>query len=177
MRTKVAAVVRRNAIALVALFVALGGVAYAGSLAPNNSVDSSAIVNGQVKSKDARDNGIKGKDVQNNGIEGKDVKNGSLALADLGPTVSGSFNLGPLAGGSCASSLEIFDVAGADDGDMWLVTPTGGAGFPEANYDLNGALTMVGIPHTGEGHIKVCNESGGQIDPDTVNYTAVLING
>ena len=184
--TKAAVFVRRNAIALAALFVALGGVAYAGSLAPNNSVDSSAIRNGQVKSADAKNNGIRGKDVKdnniegkdikNNNIEGKDVKDASLALTDLGPTVSGSFDLGPIAGGSCANSLENFGVAGADDGDMWLVTPTG-TGVPEANYDVNGALTMVGIPHGGEGHIKVCNESGSQIDPGTVTYTAVLING
>ena len=174
--TKAAGFVRRNVIALVALFVALGGVAYAGSLAPNNSVDSSAIVNGQVKSKDAKDNGIKGKDVKDNNLEGKDVKDGTLALADLGPIVSGDFDLGAIPAGDCVNSLENFVIPGADDGDMWRVTPTG-SGVPETNYDVNGDLIMLGIPHGGEGHIKVCNVSSGAINPGNVTYKAVLING
>lgn len=164
--TRLVAFVRRNAIALVALFVALGGVAYAGSLAPNNSVDSSAIVNGQVKSKDAKDDGLKG----------KDVRDASLAMEDLGPIVTGSFNLGSVAAGSCVNSQQNFVLGGADDDDMWLVTPTG-TGVPESNYDNNGELIMLGIPHGGEGHIKVCNVSSGAIDPGSVSFKAVLING
>ena len=39
-------------VAYLALFVALGGGAYAATLAPDNSVDSRAIVNGQVKRAD-----------------------------------------------------------------------------------------------------------------------------
>jgi hypothetical protein len=56
--TGFASFLRRNAIGLAALFVALGGIAYAGALAPNNSVDSSAIINGQVKSKDIADSAV-----------------------------------------------------------------------------------------------------------------------
>jgi hypothetical protein len=39
-------------IALAALFVALGGTVYATTLAPSNSVNSAAVINGQIKSAD-----------------------------------------------------------------------------------------------------------------------------
>jgi hypothetical protein len=157
--------VRRNAIALVALFVALGGVAYAGSLAPNNSVDSGAIVNNSVKSKDVKDGNL----------QGKDVKDGTLGVPDLGPVVTGSFDLGSIPGNDCVSSGENIGVAGADDQDTWLVTPVG-SGIPETNFDQAGDLFMVPITHSGEGHIKVCNNSAGAINPGSVSYRAVLIN-
>ena len=65
---------------------------------------------------------------------------------------------------------------GADDQDMMLVTPTG-TGIPETNFDTGGELVMFGIPHGGESHVKVCNVSAGAIDPGTVTYRAVLIEG
>ena len=58
-----------NVTATIALFLALGGGAYAMTL-PNNSVKSKTIKNGQVKSAD----------VQNNGVTGTDVKESSLVL-------------------------------------------------------------------------------------------------
>lgn len=55
-------------IALVALFVALGGTGYA------------ALT---ITSKDVKDNSLTGKDVRNSSITGQDVKDGSLAAADI----------------------------------------------------------------------------------------------
>ena len=52
-----------NVMATVAVFIALGGGAYAAFHLPRNSVKSKHIVNGQVKSKDVKDNGLTGTDV------------------------------------------------------------------------------------------------------------------
>ncbi len=46
--------IRHNALALVAIFIALGGVAFAVTKAPKNSVVSKSIKDGQVKPRDTR---------------------------------------------------------------------------------------------------------------------------
>jgi hypothetical protein len=62
-----------NVMASVALFVALGGVSYAA--ASKNSVISSSIKNGQVKSVD----------IANNAVTSSKIKNGNVGNKDLGP--------------------------------------------------------------------------------------------
>src|SRR5947207_13614898 len=52
-----------NVISVIALFVALGGGAYAAFHLPRNSVRSRNIVNGQVKSADVKDNSLTGADI------------------------------------------------------------------------------------------------------------------
>jgi hypothetical protein len=69
--------IRSNAVALIALFVALGG----GSAYAANTVFSTDIVNGQVKSVDVQDNGLTGIDVS--GIGSADVTDQSLTGADV----------------------------------------------------------------------------------------------
>lgn len=66
--------IRSNAIASVALFVALGGSAYAA-----DTVFSTDIVDGEVRSVDVEDNGLTGTDVASLG--GADVTNESLTGA------------------------------------------------------------------------------------------------
>jgi hypothetical protein len=66
-------------IAMIALFISLGGVSY--GLA-RNSVDSREIKNGTVSSRD----------LKNNSVTSRDVKNGSLAASDLKP---GAIPAGP----------------------------------------------------------------------------------
>lgn len=65
------------AIALLALFVALGGTAFAVS---KNSVKSKHIVNGEVKSADLKNDGIKGKDVKADTLTGDEIDESSLVL-------------------------------------------------------------------------------------------------
>jgi len=73
------------AVALLALFVSLGGVSYglaSGSISTreirNNTIRSSDIRNGQVSSRDLRDNNVRGIDIRNNSLTGLDVRNNSL---------------------------------------------------------------------------------------------------
>lgn len=66
------------AVALLALFVALGGTAYAAI-----RVGSAQIVDNSVKSRDIRNNTIKSRDIRNNTIKSRDVRNGSLRARDF----------------------------------------------------------------------------------------------
>jgi hypothetical protein len=60
---------RRNAIALVALMVALGGTAVAATVA-KNTVTSKSIKNGKVKSADVQDDGLTAIDIDEGTLEG-----------------------------------------------------------------------------------------------------------
>lgn len=60
---------RRNAIALVALSVALGGTAVAATVA-KNTVTSKSIKNGQIKSPDVKDEGLTGVDIDEGTLSG-----------------------------------------------------------------------------------------------------------
>lgn len=64
--------IRTNALGLVAIFIALGGVAWAAT-APKNSVVSKSIKNGQVKSPD----------IANGGVASADLKDGQVKPSDL----------------------------------------------------------------------------------------------
>src|ERR687886_552640 len=57
-----------NVIAVIALFVALGGAGYAAFRLPRNSVRSRNIKNGQVKSADVKDNGLTGADIDESSL-------------------------------------------------------------------------------------------------------------
>ena len=110
-------------------------------------------------------------------LSGADIADGSLAATDLGPVASGSIDAGNIAAQTC-QNFAILDLPGADDEDLLLVIPTGnGAGTPTSNFDTAGELIFLGIPHAGEGHIKVCNVSNAAIDPPAQTYRAVLIEG
>ena len=70
-------------VALIALFVALGGAAYAGVTLSNNSVRSTTIVNGQVKTVDLANSAVTNAKLKNNAVNSAKVKDGSLNAVDL----------------------------------------------------------------------------------------------
>jgi hypothetical protein len=67
-------------VALLALFVALGGVSYGVAA---NTIGSRAIKDGSVLSRDVHDGAVQGRDVQNGTLRGRDVADGSLRGADV----------------------------------------------------------------------------------------------
>ncbi len=78
-------------VALVALFVALGGTSY-------------AVATGSIDSREIRDNTVRGKDIRNDTIQGKDVANRTLGASDVAT--------GSLTGGNVRdNSLSGFDIA------------------------------------------------------------------
>ena len=75
-----------NILAGMALFVALGGTAWA---IEKNSVQSKHIVNGEVRSKDLKDNGVKPKDVKIECAAGQTLIRGlCFDSASKGPAAS-----------------------------------------------------------------------------------------
>lgn len=99
---KLRAHVRSNAIAYVALFFALGGGAYAAtSLAPADSVNSAAIINGQVKSPDLASAAVSASKVAANSLTGAQINESTLGTV---PRANLANNAGKL-GGSPASAF------------------------------------------------------------------------
>jgi hypothetical protein len=70
-------------VALVALFVALGGAAYAGVTLSNNSVRSGTIVNGQVKTVDLANSAVANAKLKNNSVNSAKIKNNTVASGDI----------------------------------------------------------------------------------------------
>lgn len=62
-------------VAMIALFVALGGAAYAGSSLSDNSVSSDQIANGQVRNVD----------LHNSSVDTFKIRNGTIRAVDLSP--------------------------------------------------------------------------------------------
>ena len=71
------------AVALLALFVALGGTSYA---VATGSIDSREIKNDTVRSKDIRNNSVQSGDIRNRSLLAGDFKAGQLPTGARGPT-------------------------------------------------------------------------------------------
>lgn len=117
------------AVALVALFAALAGGAYAASSkAPKNSVVSRSIKNGQVKSADLANGGVKGVDLGAGAVGADKLAAGSVgagALADgsvgasaLADGAVGPAKLAPGAVGAAALAPDAVDGTKIADGSV-----------------------------------------------------------
>ena len=67
-------------VAMIALFVSLGGVSYG---VATGSINSREIKNNTIRSKDIHNPGVLGRDVKNESLGTTDVKNGTLRSRDL----------------------------------------------------------------------------------------------
>jgi hypothetical protein len=99
-----------NVIASLALFIALGGVSYAATIAPKNSVRSSSIKNGQVKTAD----------LANNAVTSAKIKNGQVAAADMATSLRADLNDAATLNGKSAAAIQ----AGTSDVRQALGTRT-----------------------------------------------------
>jgi hypothetical protein len=74
---------RSNALGVVAIFIVLGGTAYAvnGPLRGHNTVGTKDIINGQVKGRDIHKGAVRSSDVRRNDLTGRDISEASLNLA------------------------------------------------------------------------------------------------
>jgi hypothetical protein len=80
-----------TSIALLALFVALGGTGYAASQLPSNSVGSAQIKRGAVHRSDLHKNAVTSKKVKNGSLLAADFKSGQLPRGPKGdPGVNGT---------------------------------------------------------------------------------------
>jgi hypothetical protein len=94
-----------NVMATVAVFIALGGGAYALTLG-KNSVKSKQIAKGAVKSSEIKNGAVNGTEVADNSLTGSDVNESTLVLSAL---IEGLAQTSDLAG-----FLESGDAAGGD---------------------------------------------------------------
>jgi hypothetical protein len=67
-------------VALIALFVALGGVSYGFA---TGSIDSRELKNNSVRSVDLRNNDIRTRDIRNNEVRGIDIRNSTIQSQDI----------------------------------------------------------------------------------------------
>jgi hypothetical protein len=192
MLSRLARHMRRNTVAWLALFVALGGTAYAA-----NTVRSSDIVDGEVKSIDVGQNEIGSADVKDNSINtfdvhsflGADVVDRSLTAADIdfesitgNEIADGSLKLGDIAAGGvlnrditvgnvAATTCASFNVnvAGITPNDVVILTPQTNAN-PALMYDarMGGANTVT---------IYVCNFANATINDGTTTFNVALVKG
>ena len=72
-----------NVVSVIALFVALGGGAYAAFHLPKNSVTSRNIKNGQVKTPDLASGAVNGGKIAQNSVASGQIVNGQVQSSDL----------------------------------------------------------------------------------------------
>ena len=74
-------------LAIIAVFISLGGVSYAFA---TGSIDSREIKNNSVRSKDLRNNNVTTRDIRNGTIRGVDVRNNTLTGAQIDESTLGT---------------------------------------------------------------------------------------
>ena len=140
-----------NVISLVALFVALGGGAYAVTMAPPDSVDSAAIIDGQVNRPDVANGsvdsgailneGVKRHDVANQAITGAQVKDGSLTGQQVDGSLTGanveSGSLTPADTSSIVASPNSGDSVSSGDQYQQVVYPLSDASWTQQANELD----------------------------------------
>jgi hypothetical protein len=77
---------KSNAVAYVALFVALGGTSYAASQLPKNSVTTKQIKDGNVKNADLAQNAVTSSRIKDASIKSSDLAKGVVTTGPAGPT-------------------------------------------------------------------------------------------
>ena len=95
MFTNVTHHLRRNIVAYLALFMALGGTSYAAWLAPPNSVNSRAIIDGQVKTPDLAPNVISADEfcLMGSCAGSKEIANNAVSSGELASGAVGTFKV------------------------------------------------------------------------------------
>lgn len=148
-----------NVIATLALFVALGGGAWALS---KNSVGSREIEKGGVRSSEIENGTVKGKDVKEETLGAGEIADGSIGAAELGDGAVGS---GELADGSVESSkipnnaVAASEIAGSAVGSSEIAANAVGSGKV-----INGSLTG--------GDVAANSLTGAQIDESSLGIVS-----
>ena len=140
---------RRNAVAYLALFVALGGTSYAAAKLERNSVGRAQL----------KDNAVSSKEVRNSSLLRRDFKAGQLPAGAIGPA-------GP-AGSQGVAGPKGETGAKGDVGPTFAAQVAGGNTTPSATTDSGHGDTTLPLPAAGRvfayGHanIQVSCSTGG----------------
>jgi hypothetical protein len=158
-----------NVTATLALFVALGGGAYAAAALPANSVGTKQLKKNAVQRTDIKNNAVNGSKVRNNAITGADVRESALAkvpAAALADTATSASNASHAAAAAALDKATYKTAAGT--------APPGGNGAATATCDAG--------QHVVGGGVRVADlVNAFVVDayPDTANtaWTANVGNG
>jgi hypothetical protein len=127
---------RRNTIALLALFVALGGTTYAATALPRNSVGPLQL----------KKNAVSGLKVRNNSLTGADIVEAKLARVPLAKAAESAVTA------ANATTVNSYAV-------RRFVTSVASGGVQATVLDLNGLLLTLTCP-TGDVALRANNNSG-----------------
>jgi hypothetical protein len=142
---------RRNLIAYLALFVALGGTSYAALKLPKDSVGEKQIKRNAVTNSKIKDKAVASSKIGSNSITSPKVKDGSLTRADFrGGEVPKAFN-GTLPSGS--SLRGTWGASGGSDADTTTVVGAISFGVvlgsaPAPHFVFDGAAPTATCPGT-----------------------------
>ncbi len=149
-------------IAMLSLFIALGGPARAASLFDGGDIRNSSLTGADVKT-----GSLRGSDVRNGSLKSRDVRNGSLLNADFAPGQLPSGPKGDTGATGAKGDTGAAGPAGPEGPSRWLLVNAAGAierqsgGFRIANaYPSSGA----GVANGANGNVYI--ESG---DADLTN--------
>jgi hypothetical protein len=146
-----------NVISTLCLVLVLGGgAAYAA-----NTIFSTDIVNGEVKSAD----------IGTGQVQSIDVKNAGLTGADVGQAQFINFtgSIGTIGANACTYK-KVLGLP-VDNKDHLVLTPS----VTTAELDLI-YTPVFDVSETGDMFIKVCNITNAPIDGDTTNFNLLLID-
>lgn len=127
-----------NVMATVAVFIALGGGAYAASTIgsgqiKNNSVRSKDLKNNDIRSKDIRTGNVGGSDIKNDGVSGTDILESSLGKVPSAGKADTATNANSAADAANAAKL------GGVAPDGWVRREC-----DSQNGQVRGAVTITG---------------------------------
>ena len=176
---------RRNAVAYTALFVALTGTAAAAvEPAPDDSVVTASIKNGEVKNDDLGANAIRGGKVLDGALTGADVADGSLTAADIdGGTLPSGPPSGPasgdLAGTYPAPTIKASAVNSAKVADFSLTAQDVGINALTGGNIAENSLfgNDIGTSAIGAPELRSSSVQASEIDIDAVGASEIAANG
>jgi hypothetical protein len=119
--------VRGNAVAFLALFVALGGTSYAASQLTGDDIRNSSLTGADIAS-----SSVKGGDIVNSSLAGRDVKDKTLTGLDL---LDGSVEAADLKAGTIPAQ-PLFAVVDNDDGTPAIARNSGATGVTDSGVGV-----------------------------------------
>jgi hypothetical protein len=147
---------RGNTLALLALFIALGGTTYAATALPKNSVGAKQLKKNAVTNPKIKNGAVTGAKIANNSVKGADVLESSLGKvpaatkADTATTATNATNATNAVNATSATtatmatSLPALAWTSLALQNGWLVYGTGGYGTPSYTKDHEGFVHLSG---------------------------------
>lgn len=162
-----------NVMATIAVFIALGGGAYA--LSGKNTVASDDIINGQVKAEDIGGNQVKTADIAASQVTGGKIAADTLFGADIGADAIGASEVGPGAVGASEvadgtlGTAEIDEASLFNDGSLDTADINEGSLFNDNSLDGGDIqeTALVGL-HRGIGRTDVVGGTLPQGEDDVI---------